>query len=102
MQIYLPTDHSKISKYLNFNFHSDASHGWLAVPNSLIRELGLEKKISRYSFMQGSHSFLEEDCDAPLFLVEFKKKFGHDAKINDLDQDNNVSPIRNFKRFSME
>ena len=97
----LPTDHSKIAHKLTFNFHSDSGHGWLAVKNSLIRELGLASEISPYSYMQGQSSYLEEDCDLSKFLTAFKEKFGFEPKIKHLPQ-KEYSPIRSFKSFKME
>lgn len=97
----LPTNHSKIAATMVFNFHSDAGHGWLAVKNCLIRELGLADKISHYSYMQGKSSYLEEDSDAPKFIAAFKAKFGTEPRITDLDS-KDYSPIRSFKRFKME
>ena len=49
-------------------FHSDAGHGWLKVPMSEIKEFKIEDKISRFSYMKGDMVYLEEDCDAPLFI----------------------------------
>lgn len=97
----LPTDHSKVAHTLKFNFHSDAGHGWLAVKKSLVRELGLASGISQCSYMQGQTAYLEEDCDMLAFLIAFEKKFGIKANINYLDSKDR-SPIRSFKRFSME
>ena len=53
-------------------FHSP-SHAWLAVPRELLKKHKLEDKISSFSYQQ-KHTdgtpivFLEEDCDAPLFI----------------------------------
>ena len=97
----LPTDHSKIAHTLVFNFHSDAGHGWLAVKNCLVRELGLAKEISQFSYMQGQSSYLEEDGDMAKFINAFTAKFGFAPKINELPSKDR-SMVRNFKRFSME
>jgi hypothetical protein len=97
----LPTDHSKVANKLVFNFHSDASHGWLAVKLTLVRELGLADQISEYSYMQGKTAYLEEDADATRFINAFKARFGFEPKIKDLDPKDR-SPIRSFKRFKME
>jgi hypothetical protein len=97
----LPTNSSKIANKLVFNFHSDAGHGWLAVKNSLIRELGLADKISEYSYTKGATSYLEEDGDAPMFMKAFSEKFGAEAQIKELES-RNYSPIRSFNRFKME
>jgi hypothetical protein len=97
----LPTDHSRMAHTLKFNFHSDSGHGWLAVNNALVRELGLASVISEYSYMQGKSSYLEEDSDAPKFIAAFTAKFGFAPTIVDLESKDR-SVIRSFKRFSME
>ena len=97
----LPTDHSKIAHKMTFNFHSDAGHGWLAVKLTLVRELGLAKFVTPYSYMQGQSAYLEEDCDMQMFIRHFTARFGVEPKINYLDSKDR-SPIRSMKRFSME
>jgi len=54
------------SSYLTFL--SDPGHGWLQVPLVEIVALDLTQHISHYSFIQGEHAFLEEDCDCPRYL----------------------------------
>jgi hypothetical protein len=97
----LPTDHTRIANKLTFNYHTDASHGWLAVPNCLVRELGLAGQISEYSYMRGKTSYLEEDRDASLFVNAFLTKFGFEPKVVDLAP-RGRSVIRSFNRFKME
>ena len=59
-----------------FVFHSDPGHGWLQVPKKLIRELGIGKEISSYSYQDEDFLYLEEDCDAVLFIEAYVKKNG--------------------------
>ena len=55
-------------------FHADPAHGWLEVPREDIDALGIADQISAYSYaMAATHKragmvYLEEDCDASLFL----------------------------------
>ena len=49
-------------------FHIDPGHGWLRVPISLARELGVLDKISRYSYTDGTDIYAEEDCDTNVVL----------------------------------
>jgi hypothetical protein len=48
--------------------HADAGHGWLAVKTKELVELGIADKISSYSFYKGKTTYLEEDCDAGLYI----------------------------------
>lgn len=53
-----------------YQFHSDPGHAWLEVPMSELRALGIDRKISQYSYRSrdGRLAYLEEDCDAGLFV----------------------------------
>ena len=57
-------------------FHTDPGHGWLAVPFKDIHRLGIGEKISGYSYIKGKTAYLEEDCDAGVFIDAYKKEFG--------------------------
>ena len=48
------------------------SHGWLAVPLTLLEKLGILDDISRYSYMRGMLAHLEEDCDYSRFAVAMR------------------------------
>lgn len=50
---------------MNFTWHADANHSWLAVPVSMIDVLDLS--FDSYTDGQGM-AYLEEDVDAPSFL----------------------------------
>lgn len=47
-------------------YYSDASHGWLRVPKSLIKTLNMQRDISHFSYESktGLTVYLEEDSDA--------------------------------------
>jgi hypothetical protein len=51
-----------------YRFITDPGHGWLEVPIAEIKALGIADKISAYSYRKGNMAYLEEDCDAGLFL----------------------------------
>ena len=61
-------------KTQKLTFHCDPSHGWLEVNREDIDALGIADQISAYSYaMAATHKragmvYLEEDCDASLFL----------------------------------
>jgi hypothetical protein len=46
--------------------HSDPGHSWYQVSKQLAKALGIERKISSYSYMDDDNYYLEEDCDAAL------------------------------------
>ena len=48
----------------------DSSHGWLEVDTADIIKIGVVDKISECSYLSkdGTRSYLEEDCDASIFL----------------------------------
>jgi hypothetical protein len=55
---------------INLTWHTDSGHSWLAAHVSLVEALKLDRKISRYSYFdkRAAVVYLEEDCDAPLFI----------------------------------
>lgn len=53
---------------MKFKFYSDAGHGWLAVKRELLEQFGLLSKVTHYSYQKGETVYLEEDCDASLFI----------------------------------
>jgi len=90
---------------LQLNFHSDAGHGWLQVTTHQLAELGIYNQVSRYSYINLAYSnddesydvYLEEDCDAPLFLNALKEQ-GIKFTINNID-DGDHSFIRRKHHF---
>tara|TARA_R110000868_G_scaffold193065_2_gene437739 strand:- start:280 stop:543 length:264 start_codon:yes stop_codon:yes gene_type:complete len=84
-------------KPLTLTFHTDAGHGWLEIPKSIVLLFGkLINEVTIYSYQDKTNVYLEEDCDAPLFLNELRKRF--DVKINEPDSVDE-SPIRQMKRM---
>ena len=59
-----------------YTFISDPGHGWLKVPLADLLELGITDRISQYSYHNGKYAFLEEDCDASIFVHFVKKVWG--------------------------
>ena len=59
-----------------FIFHTDPGHGWVEVPLPLVAELGITADISSYSYTDGRNAYLEEDCDAGLFIRAFEEVHG--------------------------
>ena len=53
---------------------NDPGHGWLSVPLKLVKELGIEKEISVYSYMSLTRAYLEEDSDMGILLNKLKEK----------------------------
>jgi len=57
--------HINMKKY---TFIEDPGHAWLSVPLSDIQALCIADHISSYSYMSPTRAYLEEDCDATLFI----------------------------------
>jgi hypothetical protein len=82
---------------LKIKHYQDPGHGWLAVKIDLIRKLGIMGKVSLYSYVKGQTAYLEEDCDASVFL-EAAKAAGYDVEIIRKNT-NKSSPIRSYSCF---
>ncbi len=59
---------------LSLTFYYDTGHAWLGVPRKLLKQLGIAEKISEYSYQENKTVYLEEDCDATLFLSAARHK----------------------------
>lgn len=65
---------------MRFKFICDPGHGWLRVPHKVIRDVGLSSKsFSRYSYVDNDYMYLEEDCDAGVFLQAYQNITGSEA-----------------------
>ena len=84
----------------DYYFHADAGHGWLAVPRKTLQQLNLIGLISRYSYQRGKTVYLEEDCDAPIFIKKMENKYGRCISIK-LAKHCDYSPIRSYQPFTL-
>ena len=80
------------------NFHTDPGHGWLEVKYSELKELRIEDKISSYSYIKDDAVYLEEDCDAAVYLDAMKAK-GNEVEIIELVQLDDYHEIRQYKSY---
>lgn len=78
-----------------YTFHQDPGHGWIEVSLEEVKRLGI--KPSRYSYQNKTSAYLEEDCDATLF-IEAKKAAGESYTFNE-QHTNYDSFIRNLPQF---
>lgn len=53
---------------------SDPGHSWVKVPYKDLEDSGVEFEISEFSYRTRRDAFLEEDCDAGVFLDALKRK----------------------------
>lgn len=87
--------------FMTYTFYSDPGHSWMAVTLAELIKLRIVDKISICSYWSksGTVVFLEEDCDASIFL-ERKKELEQEFKIKEehIDQDH---WIRNLKPFGV-
>lgn len=79
-------------------FHSDPGHAWLAVKRAELVRLDILHKISSCSFQRGGTVYLEEDCDAAVF-IEAKETAGEKLSYRESYREN--TPIRNYDRFTI-
>ena len=81
----------------SFQYFTDSEHGWIKVPVKLLKSLGIEGKISMYSYRRGEYAYLEEDCDASLFLDSMKAD-GKECKLV-AKHTNKRSKIRSYYHY---
>jgi len=78
-------------------FTSDPGHGWLRVLKTEIKPI--QDKISKHSYMNGKYVYLEEDCDAGIFMLH---KWGSYDEAHKHIKDNSVetTKIRSYEQYS--
>ena len=77
-------------------FFEDPGHGWLEVGLHELRHLGIADAISSCSYRQGSFAYLEEDCDAPLY-IRAQQSRGVYIETYPIHQD--PTPIRDYPSY---
>jgi hypothetical protein len=112
-QLTQPSDIPQFIHQHNIIMHTDPGHGWIQVPLSLIRELGIGSSISGYSYQSGEFAYLEEDCDLGIFFHAIGIGFDENeqALSNQLrtifwqycpDQYKDRTPIRGYRQFNAD
>lgn len=84
-----------------FKSYSDPGHGWLAVKRSMLAELNILDKITKFSYQKGKTVYLEEDQDVNTFMQAYVAKHGDKPPMVH-KHTNNQSPIRSYDRFSIQ
>lgn len=79
-----------------FTYYTDPGHGWIKVPRHILIELGIQDRISRYSYQLNYDVYLEEDCDAPLLINALKEK-NIDYQIQEVYEEK--TSIRNYNSY---
>lgn len=90
-------------KVLKFDFYSDPGHGWLRVKRHLVMDLGIGQRITRFSFERGQWVYLEEDCDAGVFLEALRARPGDYAfSVREHCSRQRESKIRSYARYRFD
>ena len=80
-----------------FNRYADPGHSWVKVPKALLESLGIESKITLYSYARGEYVYLEEDCDLFTFHVAMQAA-GKPFKLKE-HHTNRESRIRGYEHY---
>lgn len=90
------TTHTQTQPAL-YTWASDPGHAWLIVNMDELRELGITSRISSYSYHNNGLAYLEEDCDAPIFIEAMRNR-GVTIEFRGAHV-NHDSVIRTYRRF---
>jgi hypothetical protein len=75
----------------------DPGHGWLEVPVSELRRVGVHKDISPYSYRNGKMAYLEEDYDMPAYLLAVRARGEPRPVLEEVYEDD--TPIRKYDSY---
>ena len=84
-----------MAKYM---FYQDPGHGWVKVFVRELKQLGIDDKISMYSYRRKDIAYLEEDCDLSTLISALRAKGYTDIKFNE-SHTNKQSKIRGYDTF---
>ena len=79
-------------------FYSDPGHGWAKVHKDFLAELGIENKITAFSYQRGDYAYLEEDCDVSTLYKAAQAK-GIGIKWKQMKPAENESRIRSYDMY---
>lgn len=88
-----------MTKVRNLNMISDPGHGWLSISMKDLVELDIVDQISNCSRFNKGRVYLEEDCDAFVYL-KAARAAGWEVKINDKYQEK--TPLRSYPSYTKE
>jgi hypothetical protein len=77
---------------------SDPGHGWLEVPRDLLTTLGIQDRITDYSYQKGTMAYLEEDLDMYTFM-QAARDTGLDIELVEVYQEHTA--IRDYNRYAL-
>jgi hypothetical protein len=77
---------------------ADPGHAWAKVSKKELEKLGIQEKISGYSYQRNGFAFLEEDCDLSIYLETLKQN-GVGVKFKE-SHTNKQSRIRNYEGYN--
>jgi hypothetical protein len=86
-----------------FKYYQDPGHGWIAVKVELLEQLGINGQISEFSYINetGTTAYLEEDCDASLFVEKYIEAFGQKPQWKDAYTEKKHW-VRSYPRYTVE
>lgn len=84
---------------MKIKVYADPGHAWAKVPFKLLYRLGIQDKITRYSYMKGACAYLEEDCDLTT-LVNALQSQGIAFSFDEY-HGNKTSRIRNYLPYTI-
>lgn len=86
---------------MKLNWMVDPGHAWLIVGMDELTKLGIKDKISSYSYYKHDLAYLEEDCDAAIYIdavIEQRGISPTDMKPYSQSFERNA-PCRSYSRF---
>lgn len=96
------SDTKRIKKRVLLHYFSDPGHGWLRVPRAMLTRLGIEEKITPFSYQRGQWVYLEEDCDMSRFCKVCEASDLYSISIRERRPSQRESAIRTYAHYSTE
>lgn len=82
---------------MNLRYIQDPAHGWLEVPRGLLEVLGIQDRITHYSYINNGYVYLEEDLDMVTFTRALRASSAIELELDPVYQQH--TPIRDYDRY---
>jgi hypothetical protein len=85
---------------MKLRYITDPGHGWLEVPRGLLEILGIQDKITRYSYINNGYVYLEEDLDMQTFVQALKAASNIELELEHVYQEHTA--VRDYDQYVVD
>lgn len=85
---------------MKLRYITDPGHGWLEVPRGLLEVLGIQDKITDYSYINNGYVYLEEDLDMQTFVRALRASSTIELELEHVYQERTA--VRDYDQYVVD